>query len=542
MASDDFGSDGSPNPIVRYERRGIIRVGGARMALVDIAGAFFTLRRVLAQDLGFVEKEVIFRAGMEGSLSFLSEASRWIAVTPDANGFRKCIDAYSTGGFGDFQLREFNWHRCRAHIECPDAFEGWACVHNHDLRTEPACDYTRGVFVGMLRGLCQQARRNVPDMVCVETACIGKGDDMCRFVLGPRASLIKEGYSIPSPAPAIREQLWSLQREVYERQLQLHQLYRFDSLVGKSRAMQKVYAAILHAAANETPVFIWGEPGSGRRILATVIHHNSTRREGPLVSLDCSLFAAEALEEAIFGRERRESAPVPGALEKADGGTLVLCTAECMHPGSQDTLCKALQTGRFLRVGGTTPIRAHVRVIAISDRAPDSLVEEGLLMRPLANLLRSICVRVPPLRERVDDVPLLTEHFLHSQGGERRGTRVSREAMERLLSHDWPGNVGELQSVLERAALVSTGGEIGPEHLFLSERRAEVSHYGGGLLAETLEQAEKRVLIEALQGHHWRRGLTAKVLGITRATLYNKMRKYDLLSPTGSHSQASEDV
>jgi len=523
-----------PAVAVTSPHRGTIRVGGARMALLDVAGGFFMIRKILEEDLGVVEKDLMFRAGMEGAASFISSATESGLIQADADGFRTAIDTYALAGFGDFCLEQVCWERSSAVVSCKDPFEGWAYVRNHFPRDDAACDYSRGVLAGFMRFLRNAAGADGSGVVCAESQCIAKGDGACLFAIGPAEQLRQEGYKIPLPVKSIRDQLASLRRQVERQKLDLHEVYGLGGLVGKSHAMRKVYALVCQASSVEVPVLIQGELGTRKDLIARTIHHTSDRRDGPLVRIDCASLALPVLEVELLGSEQAGAAARQGALEAAQGGSLLLEQITALPAPLQQTLLEAIQTGRFRRVGGDDLVELDVRLIVAASHPVQEAVEHGAFLEELFTVLRGVFISVPPLRQRLEDVPLLADHFLAKHGQQQEGARLSlsRAALAALLQYDWPGNVAELKQVIDQAALRCAGEKVAPEDLALQRSSAAAAElYVTGTLRNAVERAEKRIILAALRQNRWRRGKTAKQLGVTRATLYNKMRKYQILNP-----------
>ena len=532
MLSDRKPSDSQkPSDMMRVERRGTIRVGGARMALLDIAGGFFMIRKILEQDLGVVERDLMQRAGMEGAASFLASATQSGIVRPGPDGFRTALDAYASAGFGDFQLLLMDWDNSWVEVSCRDTFEGWACVRNHDPRKDVTCDYTRGVLAGFMRQLRNPDDVDVSSITCIETSCIGKGDGVCRFVVGPAEKLQKSGHTVPEALPPIREQLDELHRQLERQHLELREVYSFQTLVGKSRAMRAVYSLISRVGDSGAPVLIRGEAGTGKRHVAHAIHLSGDRSGRPFISFDCAPLAGATLEAELFGVERRDRSPRIGALESASDGTLLLREIGALPLSAQEQLQAALRTGLFLRLGGQEPVPLRARIISTSERDLTDVLDKGGLLRPLFATLSAVSIELPPLRERLEDLPLLADHFIekHIQSSKTPRPRLAKDALAALLRYRWPGNIAELASMIERAALLSDGKELSLAHFSLPSDVPPAAHYAGGSLDETMDKAEKQIVLEALEHHRWRRGETAKHLNITRATLYNKMRKYGIL-------------
>ena len=243
--------------------------------------------------------------------------------------------------------------------------------------------------------------------------------------------------------------------------------------------MQEVYKAIGRVAPQDVTVLILGESGTGKELVARAIYHYSKRAPGPFLAINCAAIPENLLESELFGHEKGAFTGADrkriGKFEQASGGTLFLDEIGDMTPLTQTKILRVLQGQEFERVGGNEPIRADVRVVAATNRDLEKMVAEGTFRGDLYYRLNVYTIRLPPLRERGDDLPLLAEHFVRRFGRELgkdvRG--VSPEAMELLRRYPWPGNVRELQSVVKQALLGTTGPVVLPEFLPAAVRRGE---------------------------------------------------------------------
>jgi len=310
--------------------------------------------------------------------------------------------------------------------------------------------------------------------------------------------------------------------------------YRFRDLVSKSPAMQAVFDLARAAARSQSTVLILGESGTGKEVLARAIHLESPRAAGPFVAVSCAALTETLLESELFGHEKGAftgaAARRKGKFESADGGTLFLDEIGDISPKLQLDLLRVLEDRRFHRVGGTDPIEVDVRIIAATNRDLRKAVGEGRFREDLYYRLNVVPITLVPLRERREDVPLLVEDLLERLSAEqnRRVEGVSAEAMARLVAHEWPGNIRELRNVLERALVVATGSILQASDFgFATEPGAEVDRVG----PLSLEEIEKRHIGNVLRHTDGNVSQTARILGIDRVTLYNKMRKYNLKRP-----------
>jgi DNA-binding NtrC family response regulator len=311
----------------------------------------------------------------------------------------------------------------------------------------------------------------------------------------------------------------------------LKQEYRFRDLLSKAPAMQAVFELARTAARSSSTILVLGESGSGKEVLARAIHGESPRADAPFVAVSCAALTETLLESELFGHERGAFtgaiARRKGKFEAAHGGTLFLDEVGDIGPKLQLDLLRVLEERKVQRVGGNEPIDVDVRIIAATNRDLKKAVLENRFREDLFYRLNVIPILIPPLRQRREDVPLLVENFVERLAVEmkKRLDGVSPEAMTALMGHDWPGNVRELRNVLERGAVVATGPVIQLADLGLPTR-AEAPPKPGTLAS--LEEVEKRHVAAVLSHTAGNVSQAARILGIDRVTLYNKMRKYGI--------------
>ena len=308
--------------------------------------------------------------------------------------------------------------------------------------------------------------------------------------------------------------------------------YHFRDLISKSSAMQAVFDLARTAARSNSTILILGESGTGKELLARAVHAESPRSEGPFVTVSCAALTETLLESELFGHEKGAftgaAARRKGKFEMADGGTLFLDEIGDISSKLQLDLLRVLEERQFFRVGGQESVRVDVRIIAATNRDLQKAVADGSFREDLFYRLNVIPVHLPPLRDRLEDIPLLVEHLLEQLGAEmnRRVDGVAADAMVLLMNHTWPGNVRELRNILERAMVVATGHVIQASDLGL-RRPPRIDGENGGTLA-SLEDVERHHIARVLADSDGNISLAARTLGIDRATLYNKLRKYQL--------------
>jgi formate hydrogenlyase transcriptional activator len=306
------------------------------------------------------------------------------------------------------------------------------------------------------------------------------------------------------------------------------------SLTGASQAMKSVRAAIQQVAATDSTVLILGETGTGKELVARAIHQLSPRRERLLAAVNCAALAPGVIASELFGHEagaftgavRRRV----GRFELAHQGTIFLDEVGELPPETQVLLLRVLQERVIERVGGAGPIAVDVRVIAATHRDLTAAMNEGRFRADLFFRLNVFPIRVPPLRERREDIPDLVRHFLH-HFGRRMGKSVAHvrpDALKRLMEYHWPGNVRELENIVERAMIVTTGETLEVDPLWLKSERA----VGGGAAPQPeLAEVERRAILDALarcRGKVYGANGAAAVLGLKPTTLYGKMRKHHI--------------
>ncbi|OGW91314.1 MAG: hypothetical protein A3G33_07970 [Omnitrophica bacterium RIFCSPLOWO2_12_FULL_44_17] len=315
----------------------------------------------------------------------------------------------------------------------------------------------------------------------------------------------------------------------------------FHNLIGEAPKMQKIYSIIRAICDTDTTVFLKGESGTGKGMVAQAIHYSDpARRNGPFIEVSCGAIPRELLESELFGHVKGAFTSAVrdriGRFELADGGTILLDEIDSLPPYLQVKLLRALQQKVFEKVGDTKTISVDVRIIAATNRDLTEEIKNGNFREDLYYRLNVITLEVPPLRERKSDIPALIQHFirLYNEKAKRNIAGVSREAMNLLMSYDWPGNVRELENFLERAVVLSTSNVLDqssfpdgfaetPGNVQASQSAAQMS------LKEALREPEKRIIVRALEYSGWNRQKAAAVLQINRTTLYNKMKEHKLL-------------
>jgi transcriptional regulator with GAF, ATPase, and Fis domain len=342
-----------------------------------------------------------------------------------------------------------------------------------------------------------------------------------------------------------------LSAEVMRLKSALHERHAEDRIIGQAPAIRRAIELALNVADTQTSVLIQGESGTGKELLANLIHFNSGREDRPYIKLNCGAIPETLLETELFGHEKGAftdaRARRQGRFEEADGGTLFLDEIGEMSLSAQVRLLRVLQDGEFTRVGGSEVIKADVRVIAASNVDLERAVEQGTFRRDLFYRLSVFPIRLPPLRERAEDIHPLVIHFLehYKQKTGRFISGISKDALVALMSYEWPGNVRELENAIERAVIIASGRQIElddlPEAISrrpIEERsrlrgeRARAANEGRSITLEidvpsSMDEIERRAIEATLDYTAGDKTRAARSLGIGRKTLYRKLQQYN---------------
>lgn len=335
---------------------------------------------------------------------------------------------------------------------------------------------------------------------------------------------------------------------------QLDTRYGLENILGRDRRMVQVFDLIEAVAPTNTTVLMMGESGTGKSLVARAIHQQSEVRNGPFVEISCGSIPETLLESELFGHVKGAftgaHADKPGRFVAADGGTIFLDEINSASPGMQLKLLRVLQERKFEPVGSTTTVEVDVRVVLASNQPLDRLVQEGSFRQDLFYRIDVVRIELPPLRERVMDIPLLAEHFLAQYNRElnRHVAGFTPQAMHALEQYSFPGNVRELENAIQRAVVLCRHGLIDLNDLppaVLAEGSHTRAHSSGAFthgagdqiwqpgvsLQDAIARLEADIILLALEAHDWNRQNTASALGIDRTTLYKKMKQYGL-NPT----------
>jgi DNA-binding NtrC family response regulator len=307
---------------------------------------------------------------------------------------------------------------------------------------------------------------------------------------------------------------------------------RFESMIGQSPSMQKVFGMIQDVAPTASTVLITGETGTGKGLAAKAIHTNSPRSEGPFVVVNCGAIPEHLMESELFGHQKGAFTDAKetkkGRLDLAHGGTLFLDEIGEISMRMQIDLLRVLEDHVFYRVGGTQPIETDFRVIAATNRDLVQAIEAEVFREDLFYRLNVISFTMPPLRERKEDIPLLADHFMHrfAQEANKTVTGVERDALDEMMLHEWPGNVRELENAIERAVVIGKKRKIRSQDLPFFNADAQVC-----FPESSLKEMERTHIRNILETHQWNIARCAKILGVDRSTLYAKIKRYNFKKP-----------
>lgn len=332
-------------------------------------------------------------------------------------------------------------------------------------------------------------------------------------------------------AELLEELLLDLEsRQSHSKQVLTSNLDQFGLLVGSSRSMRKLYRIVRKAAASPASVLVIGESGAGKELVANTLHLMSERRDEPFLTVNCGAISPELIESELFGHVKGAFTGAnddrTGIFAQADGGTLFLDEVTEMPVDQQVKLLRVLESGEYRKVGSDHASQSNVRVIAATNREPADAIQNETFREDLYFRLAQFPLRVPPLRERGDDIEGLARHFLaHRNAEQGTAMELTDAALEKILNHGWPGNVRELKHCIERAYILADE-VIDAEHIVLEDS----SEGNGDASIPTslpLDEVEKQVILKTLAENDGKKKETAEQLGISVKTLYNKLEKYE---------------
>ncbi len=393
--------------------------------------------------------------------------------------------------------------------------------------------------------LMRRVRAQKPELPVVIVTAHGTVDTAVNAMKAGATDYIQKPFTPEELLIVVRRVLerQDLVEEVRTLRQRIAEPYRFDRIVSQSPKMTQVFEVVRQLADLDTTVLITGETGTGKELVAHAIHYNSNRRQQRFVRINCGALPETLLESELFGHERGAFSGAAharrGKFEYASGGTLLLDEIGDISPAMQLKLLRVLQEKEIQRVGGNETIRVDVRILATTNRDLETAIAAGTFRSDLYYRLNVVRIQLPPLRERMEDVPLLTEHFLR-EFGEKSGRAlrgVERGALDALAEYPWPGNVRELANVIERAAVMAAGDRITAVDLpVVPLPAAETGATGRPNLElpfkegrqQVIAEYEKAYLVNCLRRYKGNVGQCARHCGVDAKTFYRKMQEYDL--------------
>ncbi|MDD5153764.1 MAG: sigma-54 dependent transcriptional regulator [Desulfovibrionales bacterium] len=339
-----------------------------------------------------------------------------------------------------------------------------------------------------------------------------------------------------------------LKRENTTLKKQVNARYAYENIVGDSENICEVFRLIDKVAQTDSTVLIMGESGTGKELIAHAIHYQSDRRDKPFIPVNCGAIPEELLESELFGHEKGAFTHAIrtriGRFELAHNGTIFLDEIGDMSPNLQVKILRVLQGHQFERIGGTKTIKTDIRVIAATNKNLEEAVESGRFREDLYYRLNVIPIHVPPLRERVGDIPLLVHHFLEkfNKSKKKNIKSISKEVMQCFMSYEWPGNVRELENMIERLIILANDDKITvrdlPERLLAHRKKDTAQSQPHNALPEeglylhaAVNEFERNLILQALDRAGWVKNKAAQLLNLNRTTLIEKMKKQKLMKP-----------
>ena len=331
-----------------------------------------------------------------------------------------------------------------------------------------------------------------------------------------------------------KQEEFQLRRENIRLKSTIRERFRFGEIIGKNQAMQEIYERISKAAATDVNVIISGESGTGKELVARAIHELSDRAEGPFVAVNCSAVPDGLFESEFFGYRKGAFTGAisdkPGFFELAGGGTLFLDEVGEIDINGQAKLLRVIEGSGYTPVGGREVKCADVRIIGATNRDLKEDVRQGRMREDFFFRIHIIPIVLPPLRSRKDDLPLLIDHYMAKYSKSGQSPPITGKILEALYNYDWPGNIRELQNVLQRYVTLKTLDFMGPEPIFPDpDIPDDVPEGEPFTLVAALDRFEKKLIVKTLEHHRWHKNRTATVLGMDRKTLFRKMKKHHLI-------------
>jgi DNA-binding NtrC family response regulator len=386
--------------------------------------------------------------------------------------------------------------------------------------------------------LLTEIRSLDPQLAIIMITAYGTVENAVRAMQVGAANFIQKPWDNEKLLADVRAAIARRRAEEENIQLKraLKQRYNFENIVGKGEAMLKIFDLVTQVAASRSTVLLQGESGTGKELIAKAIHLNSPRREQPFVPVNTGSMPPDLLESTLFGHVKgaftSAIASKKGLFEIADRGTLFLDEIGNMGLDIQSKILRVLQDRKFMHLGGVHEVQVDVRIIAATNVDLKQLVQEGRFREDLFYRLNVITIDLPPLRQRKEDIPLLAAHFLekYSKENERPPTRLTSEALRLLMAYTWPGNVRELENTIERAVVLSTDPEVGPELLpdqivGRSLPAHTLEHREDASLFDMTDDYQRHVIIDMLEKCGWNQTDAAERFRVPLSTLNQKIKR-----------------
>jgi len=389
--------------------------------------------------------------------------------------------------------------------------------------------------------LLPEIRALDPQIAVIMITAYGTVEDAVRAMQSGAANFLQKPWDNEKLLADVRAVVARRRAEEENIQLKraLKQRYNFENIVGKSEVMLKIFDLVAQVAPSRSTILLQGESGTGKELIAKALHLNSPRRDRPFVPVNTGSMPADLLESTLFGHVKGAFTSAisskRGLFEIADRGTLFLDEIGTMSMETQAKILRVLQDRKFMHLGGVTEIQVDVRIIAATNVDLRQMVREGKFREDLFYRLNVISIDLPSLRQRKEDIPLLVEFFLrrYSEENQRSPRRLSMEALRALMNYAWPGNVRELENVIERAVVLSSGPDIGPDLLpdQLARRGTSLpllENNGDASLFQVMEECERHIIAEMLEKCAWNQTEAADRFHIPLSTLNQKIKRLNI--------------
>lgn len=550
---------------IRFQSEdGKIWFGEQRMLLMQVS-AMANFRRELVNSLGIERAKGFFlRLGYQSGLKDAELARKLRPHSSELDIFLAGPQLHSLKGMVKVKPLQIDLDQESGHfygeLEWIDSFEVEICQTELGLMEEPACWSLLGYACAYTSSFMGR------EIIFREVSCRGAGDDRCLIVGKPAEEWADaEEFKQYFRADPIIEELYNLQSQLSSLRTNLEKQQGQYYGIGHSAAYQKVCKTIDKAAQGKVSVLLLGETGVGKEVIARSVHLRSERAEKPFVAVNCAAIPPDLIEAELFGVEKGAYTGAnqtrAGRFERADGGTIFLDEVVELTPRAQASLLRVLQEGELERVGDSRTRKINVRVIAATNESLANAVQAGRFRADLFYRLNVFPVQIPPLRQRIEDLPLLVEHFLQKfhQEYNKRTLGLSDKALELCLHYQWPGNIRELENVIERGVILTDSNEtVGQEALFAihpdctnpcDEKRLDAQgslvqngspqgSAAGDWVSQilqqeiSLDQVEEQLMRRAMQMADNNVSQAARLLGLTRPALAYRLRKSGILDGT----------